>query len=348
MAKSPSGNGDILRGAIIGFGNAAVNAHLEGWCRNDAFSIEAVVETQPERAALARKLLPHARIFSSMDELLVENGLDFVDICTPPCYHDELVLKACSSGLHVFCEKPIAISEDGPGQICQAAREFDRVVFTVNNWKYAPIWVKTAELIQENMIGAIRSISMNVLRRPGSGGGISNWRCVPEQAIGGILIDHGWHNLYLALSLIGEAPLSVSANMQCTSAHGGLLEEEVDLALQFAGAEMRIYLTWRADTRRNFGTIVGDKGTLHIDDDHLLLDSNCSSPIRFDFHEPLSASSHHPEWMDPVVNNFRKEIADPRLRGINLIEAVGCAKLIRLAYQSYREGCCPVQIGQIP
>jgi predicted dehydrogenase len=348
MAKSPSGNGEVLRGAIIGFGNAAVNAHLAGWNGNDEFSIEAVVETQPERAALAKKLLPHARVFAGMDDLLVQGGLDFVDICTPPRYHDELVLKACSSGLHVFCEKPIGISEDGLGQICQAATELNRVVFTVNNWKYAPIWVKTAELIRENRIGAIRSISLNVLRRPGSGGGVSNWRCSPEQAIGGILIDHGWHNLYLALSLIGETPLSVSANMQCAPVHGGLLEEVVDLELKFAGAQMHIYLTWRAETRRNFGTIVGEKGTLHINDDHLLLESNGFSPTRFDFDEPLSAGSHHPEWMDPVVKNFRDEIADPRLRGTNLMEAMGCAKLIRLAYQSYREGCCPIQVGQIP
>jgi predicted dehydrogenase len=283
-----------------------------------------------------------------MDDLLVDNCLDFVDICTPPCHHDELVLKACSAGLHVFCEKPIAMSQDGLGQIYRAATDFDRVVFTVNNWKYAPIWVKTAELIHENAIGAIRFAAINVLRRPGSGGGISDWRRCPEEASGGILIDHGWHNLYLALSLIREDPLSISAKMQCTPVNGSFLEEIVDLGLEFPGAEVRIYLTWRAESRSNFGTIIGENGTLHMNDDHLILKPNSSSPLRFDFDECLSANCNHPEWMPPVIHHFGNEIADPQYRGTNLAEAMRCARLIRLAYLSYRESCCPVPVGRTP
>jgi predicted dehydrogenase len=348
MPESPSSNGSSLRGAIIGFGNAAVNAHLAGWRNNNYFRIDAVVETQPERVALARELLPKARIYTNMEDLLAEKGLDFVDVCTPPCYHDELVLTACRAGLHVFCEKPIAISPHGLEQIYEASRESDRVVFTVNNWKYAPIWLKAAELIRENRIGAIRSISMNVLRRPGSGGGLSDWRRCLEQASGGILIDHGWHNLYLVLTLIREDPLSIAARMKCAPGNGSFLEEVVDLELGFREAAVRLYLTWRAGRRANFGIITGENGTLHMNDDHLILDCRQSSPLRFDFKETLSAGSHHPEWMDPVVHHFRREIADPEYRGSNLAEAMRCAKLIQLAYRSYREACIPMSVGELP
>jgi predicted dehydrogenase len=349
MPQVPSGNGSTLRGAIIGFGNAAVNAHLCGWRKSDCFRIDAVVETQPERVALARELLPKARIHASMKDLLAENCLDFVDICTPPCYHDELILEACRGGLHVFCEKPIAISPHGLTQIQEASRESDRVVFTVNNWKYAPIWLKTAELLRENRIGAIRSISMNVLRCPGSGGGLSDWRRCLEQASGGILIDHGWHNLYLVLSLIREDPLSISARMQCAPGNDSFLEEVVDLELGFHKAKVNLHLTWRAERRGNFGIIVGEHGTLHMNDDHLILDCHHSPPLRLDFNETLSAGSHHPEWMDPVVHHFGREIADREHRGSNLAEAMRCAKLIQLAYRSHREAnCSPMPVGELP
>jgi predicted dehydrogenase len=348
MAQSSSNNLPSLRGGIIGFGNAAVNAHLRGWSKNGRFRINAVADTQPERVALARELLPRARIHTSMEELLADRGLDFVDICTPPCYHDELVIKACRAGLHVFCEKPIAVSPDGLAQIHEAARESERVVFTVNNWKHAPIWLKTAELIRENCIGAIRSVSMNVLRRPGSGGGLCDWRRCTEKATGGILIDHGWHNLYLILSLIGEDPLWISARMQCAPENDSFLEEVVDLKLGFRNAEVRLHLTWRAERRGNFGIITGEKGALHMNDDHLMLEGHHSAPLRFDFNEALSAGSHHPEWMHPVVSNFSREIADPRHRGSNLAEAMRCAKLIQLAYRSYQEGCRPMPVGQLP
>ncbi len=262
--------------------------------------------------------------------------------------NDELALKACRAGLHVFCEKPIAVSPHGLAQIYEAARESDRVVFTVNNWKYAPIWLKTAELIRENRIGAIRSVSMNVLRRPDSGGGLSEWRRCTEQATGGILIDHGWHNLYLILSLIGEDPLSISARMQCIPENGSFLEEVVDLELGFRNAEVCLHLTWRAERRRNFGIITGEKGALHMNDDHLILDGHSSPPLRFDFNEALSAGSHHPEWMDPVVRNFSREISDPGHRGSNLAEAMRCAKLIQLAYRSNQEGCRHMPVGELP
>jgi len=46
---------------------------------------------------------------------------------------------------------------------------------------------------------------MNVLRVSSSGGGASNWRSDPELACGGIMIDHGWHNLYLIFGMIRES-----------------------------------------------------------------------------------------------------------------------------------------------
>jgi hypothetical protein len=79
---------------------------------------------------------------------------------------------------------------------------------------------------------------------------------------------------------------------------------------------------------------VGRKGTLFVNDDHLVLQSDCSSPARFDFPEALSGGSHHPEWMEPVVRNFRREILDTDYRGANLTEALWCSNLINLAYRA--------------
>lgn len=189
-----------LRGAIIGLGNVAVYAHLPVWRRSEDFCIEAIVEPAPERAEIARSLLPRARIYPDMAALLSEETVDFVDICTPPCFHAELVLAACGSGLHVLCEKPLALPAERVMEIQQLAERTQRVVFTVNNWKYAPLWLKVTELIRANEIGTIQSISLNILRPPNSGGGCSDWRKCVDLAQGGILIDHGWHNLYLILS----------------------------------------------------------------------------------------------------------------------------------------------------
>jgi predicted dehydrogenase len=344
MSKDVGKLSKPLRGAIIGLGSAAVHAHLPVWQRSEGFIIEAIVEPMPERAELGRKLLPHAQVYSSMEAMLCEDGVDFVDICTPPCYHAELALAACSAGLHVLCEKPLSISTERLEDILQAAEQSERVVFTVNNWKYAPLWVKATEVIREGRIGAIQSLALNVLRSPNSGGGASDWRKCLEIAQGGILVDHGWHNLYLILSLLDDFPLSMRVDMRSPAGNGHGLEETVDLEMRFRDAEARLHLTWQASCRRNYGTIVGDNGSLFVNDDHLVLHSGDSPPVRFEFSQALSAGSHHPEWMEPVVNNFAREIEETRYRGTNLLEARWCSHLINIAYHSRRDASCAMDI----
>jgi predicted dehydrogenase len=333
-----------LRGGIIGFGSVASRGHLPVLLKSGHFSIEAVVEPDPERAKSAGRLLPGARIYPRAEDMFSAGGLDFADICTPPCFHSDLVLGALKSGLHILCEKPLTVSlEHFPG-IRRAAEQCRKVVFTVNNWKHAPLWVKARELVRGNAIGPVRSVSLNVLRRPDSGGGASGWRKCAEIAGGGILVDHGWHNIYLILSLVPETPLTVSARVENPPDVPGV-EETVDLVIGFAKAEARLHLTWRASHRSNSGIISGEGGTIHVNDDHLIVRANGQVPARFNFPEALSAGSHHPEWMEPVLANFTREIREPGCRGANLAEAHWCARLINLAYRSARDSSVPVAVG---
>lgn len=327
----------LLRGALVGFGNVALRAHLPMWRQDPRFRIDAVVEPSPERAALVGKYLPEARVFTEFESLLAESRLDFVDICTPPCFHAEQMLLSCRAGLHVFCEKPMVPSPAFLGEVRTAARASDRVVFSVNNWKFAPIWVKTMELVRSGRIGAVRSISLTVLRPPGSGGGASDWRRSSAVAGGGILLDHGWHNLYLVLALVGAPPLAVSARMGYLPGDCAM-EDEADVAIRFPGAAARLHLTWRADRRKNLGLIAGEEGTLAINDDHLILSVEGIPPERYDFPESLSAGSHHLEWMLPVMEGFYREVAEPLRRGANFEEAAWCARLVGEAYRSQEQG----------
>ena len=138
-----------LRGALIGFGNVAMHAHLPIWRKNKLFRIDAVMEPLPVRALLVRELLPDARIYSRLEPLFAENRLDYVDICTPPCFHTDLMIAACRSGLHVFCEKPLVTSLKDLRRIHQTVNRLNRVIFTVNNWKYAPLWNKAIKFIHD-------------------------------------------------------------------------------------------------------------------------------------------------------------------------------------------------------
>jgi predicted dehydrogenase len=324
-----------LRGALIGFGNVAVQAHLPSLLKDGRFTVEAIVESDPLRAELAGRTLPGVRVYSGMEQCLEEKRPDFVDICTPSCFHPEQVLRGCTSGVHVLCEKPLWTSTQELQRIHGSATTCEKVVFVVNNWKHAPLWKKAIELVRSNAIGQVQDVTLSVLRTPGSGGGLSDWRRCLEIAGGGILLDHGWHNLYLILSIIGEKPLSVSATLE---KKGSELEEIVDLAIRFEEAKARLHMTWHAPSRRNEGKITGERGTLSILDDRLLLATDDGLQQDHLFPEALSGGSHHPDWMTPVVEDFYREVTGQGDRGQNFREAMQCAQLIDSAYRSHREG----------
>lgn len=336
-----------LRGALIGFGGVAVKAHLPVWSRDPRFRIHAVAEPLPERTRLIERLLPEAEVYSEVESLMAAGSVDFVDICTPPCFHEDLMLKACGAGLHVFCEKPLLPSPDSLARLREEGNASGRVLFVVNNWKYAPLWKKVIEIVRDGKIGRIKTLSLSVLRTPGLGGGISDWRQCSRIAGGGILLDHGWHNLYLIMAVMDDYPLRVGAQMKFGGAEHPGIDENVDLFLQFPTTEARLHLSRKASCRRNTGVIVGEQGVLRINDDHLLLET-CRgvTPSRHDFHESLSGGSHHPAWMKTVVDNFYQEIQSRHTRGTNFAEAWWCAHLTNLAYSSHRNGGRLMETGQ--
>jgi hypothetical protein len=147
--------------------------------------------------------------------------------------------------------------------------------------------------------------------------------------------------------IMQELPLAVSAKMEFSQTSDLDVEELADLILIFRSAEAHVHFTWRALSRQNYGTVEGDWGKLFINDDHLVLCTNGSPPVRYDFPGPLSRGSHHPEWMQHVVENFRQEILDVNIRGSNLKESTWCAYLIQLAYQSHRARSCFIPVDDL-
>src|SRR2546428_474632 len=206
----------MLRGAIIGFGNIAIQGHVPAWRRRHDVEIVAGTDARPaQRAALATHM-PGARWYDSSDALLADAGLDFVDIATPPSSHAPLIRGALARRLHVLCEKPLVHSLDELGALRALAEEHGRVLHTVHNWHHAPIVRRTATLVREGAIGQVTRVDWHTLRtRPAvaGGGDGENWRLDPQIAGGGVLADHGWHVFYVVQRWIGEAPRSVSAHL---------------------------------------------------------------------------------------------------------------------------------------
>ena len=157
--------------------------------------------------------MPEAFCAHSLAQL--PEDLDFIDICTPPHTHFKMVMEALERGWNVLCEKPLVLASSELDQIRELANERERLVFTVHNWKFAPICRKITELISSGELGEIHHCDWQVLRTgPSITTDARNWRLDPDKAGGGILVDHGWHAFYLVIDWMGADPSSVQASLE--------------------------------------------------------------------------------------------------------------------------------------
>ena len=172
--------------------------------------------------------------FAAMEELAAGVEIDFVDICTPPALHGEPMLDALARGWNVLCEKPLLLDLVELEKARSLARERGRAVVPVHNWKYAPIVRRATELLRSGAIGALREIEIETLRIQDcavADPDHPNWRRDPAIAGGGVLMDHGWHAIYLARHWFGEEPTEVRAELHRAAPQE--VEDEATLTLFF-------------------------------------------------------------------------------------------------------------------
>lgn len=318
-----------LKGGLVGFGQVAEHAHAPAFNGHPGFSIVAVAEENLQRRQAAQSALPGVRLYGSLEELIAaEKELDFVDIATPPFLHAKQVLDCLDRGIHVLCEKPLTLDLAALGEMEAAARRADRAVYTVDNWKHSPLFLKLRGLLDAGALGPVESIELSTLRQTPAPTAVLGWRTDPAKSGGGILVDHGWHSLYLIRCLLGDKPFQAARRLTRLDASGA--ERELTAELEFAGARARLHLTWLAASRRNEGRISGRGGEIVIADDHLVLKADGKTE-RFEFPEKLSQGSAHPLWFKAMLEDFQAEIAGPA-RGRNLAQSRFCAETIFALY----------------
>ena len=334
----------LLRGAFIGLGNVAVNGHLPVWLERSGISIVAATDVRAEQSVTLKKLVPTATWYDSSEALYAAEALDFVDICTPPGLHAADVSMALEHDVHVLCEKPLVVSIDELPPIVELARDRRRVLHTNHNWLQASPIRKVTALIEAGEIGQITHCRWETVRNQPAAAATSqttNWRTDPCLAGGGILVDHGWHALYVVLAWMRQVPIGISAMLENVRYTDWAIEDTARLELHFAGARAEILLTWAGDRRENRAELAGSEGTIALADDTIAVRRNATGesvgPWQTD--EALTQGSHHPGWFNGVVEEFVTAVNKGGLPSSdNLADASLCARLIDLAKKSSRRG----------
>jgi predicted dehydrogenase len=318
-----------LRGAIIGYGHVAAEGHGPVWAGRKDAAIVAVADASPERREGFRRARPGGHGYASAAELLAEEQIDFVDVCTPPASHAAVTIQALEAGFHVLCEKPLTTNVADALAIAEASTRAGRVVHAVHNWMAAPLCRQVSTLVEAGRVGTVRKVTWRTLRtRPSvavGGKDDLNWRLDPAIAGGGILLDHGWHAAYCVARWAGAAPRKLSATLESRRFLDLAVEDTATVDLDFGEATGQIFLTWAAEERANTVTVEGDLGRIDIVGPEVVFDGEGGAQ-RWACPPALSEGSHHPDWFSAVADDFVAAIGGKGPS--NLTEAVMCARVM--------------------
>lgn len=140
--------------------------------------------------------------------MIDQEELDYVDLCLPTFIHAPYAIKAMEKGLHVFCEKPMAISSEACQEMIDAAKKYDRYLMIGQTLRFFPSYNYIKETLDSGRYG--KMTEANLFR-----GGTTpfwsweNWLLTKERS-GGCLLDQHIHDVDTLNWLLGT-PKSVSS-----------------------------------------------------------------------------------------------------------------------------------------
>jgi predicted dehydrogenase len=141
--------GTRLRVGLVGAGLVGQAAHAHFlWDEQDRFELAALADaSHAVRSAVGRRYgIPE--LHASMDGL-VGLGLDAVVVALPDAYHADVSVQALEVGLHVLCEKPLALSVAECDRIAAARDAAGRVVQVGTMKRFDPAFLRLLELLPE-------------------------------------------------------------------------------------------------------------------------------------------------------------------------------------------------------
>ena len=264
---------DNVRFGIVGLGNMG-SFHVETFSNVRGATLSAICDASPKNLEAAAKKT-QARRFEKYQEMLASGEIDAVLIATPHFLHPEIAMAAFDRGVHVLCEKPLAVTVKQGRQVIEAASKHPELKFGMMfQMRTNGLYRKLRELIAEGELGPIGRLTwiatdwFRTWTYYASGG----WRATWSGEGGGVIINQCPHNLDLIQWLTGLTPERVTAVGSVGKTHPIEVEDEVSAVIEFGGGAVGHFVTTtgeapgtnRLEIAGDRGRIVAEHGRLHF------------------------------------------------------------------------------------
>jgi predicted dehydrogenase len=150
-----------LRAGLLGAGLVGPAAHaFYLWSERERFELVALADASPAVRKAVGERYGIREVHAGLEGLL-GCGLEALVIAAPDPFHPALTAAALDAGLHVMCEKPLALTLAGCDKIRAARDRSGRVLQVAYMKRYDPAYRRALELLPTH-IGEVKLISVEV------------------------------------------------------------------------------------------------------------------------------------------------------------------------------------------
>jgi glucose-fructose oxidoreductase len=260
---TPGSQDRKVRYAVVGLGWIAQEAVLPGFSNAPNSELTALVTRDPKKAEeVASKYQIKTTIsYDDYDDLLASGKIDAVYITLPNLQHREFSVRAAQAGIHVLCEKPMAVTEADCMSMIEAAEQARVKLMIAYRLHFEEANLFAIDTVKSGKIGEPRFF-LSVFSQSVAP---DNVRLKADLG-GGPLMDMGVYCINAAGYLFQEEPNEVSGlKVQPDDPRFREVPEMVSATLRFPSGRLASFICSFGAAPTDSYRIVGTKGDLRLE-----------------------------------------------------------------------------------
>lgn len=319
---------DKLGVALIGLGYYSTDLLAPALQKTKLCYLAGIVTGTPSKAVAwkSRYNIPDKNIYNyqNFDQIANNPDIDVVYIVLPPSMHKEYVIRGANAGKHVWCEKPMAITEGECREMIDACNKNKRSLAIGYRLHHEPNTKEYLRIINKKLLGKVKSVKCAAGYFDSR---TNHWK--QNKALGGgVLYDMGVYSIQGARLGTGMEPIAVfEANTSTTrpEVYKNGLDETAVAKLEFPGGVI-------ADIKTSFGENVNfmdvecEKGMIKLSPYSGYTGARGSSPlgvIDFNYEVPMQQAMQMDDDALSIIQGKPMIVpGEEGLRDIRIVEAI--------------------------
>jgi len=250
--------------AVVGCGHIG-KRHISVIMDEPQAELVAICDVDQAKLETFRAQYPYLQCYTNYEQMLDENGIHVVCICTPHGLHALMSIQAAYAGKNILVEKPMALTSYESEKMISAARENNVKLYVVKQNRYNKPILLTTQALREKRLGRIFMVQCNVMWNRNKDYYLqSSWRG-KKHLEGGALQTQVSHFLDLLVWWFGSIQ---EAKTIMDTLHQQIEIEDCGVsALRFESGVIGSLLWTTCVYNVNYEgsiTIIGEKGTIKI------------------------------------------------------------------------------------